>query len=291
MITKILDNNIKLFGNNFTVNKIEVGFTNQVYNVNDEFIVKIFRDKEKFDAEQYFYKFYKGDFIPKIYNFGVLNEKFYSITEKINGKNLYGIWHKLSDMQRKNIIYQLCDFMKKLHINIGKSNWLNYNTNDINKALSALKNNEFVRENMHLFKNVIAEFPFVFGENESVCLIHNDLHFDNVFYCNGKIKIIDFDRCMLAPQDYELGIILRMNKAPHLFANENDEAKVEQKDYKKNTDYLQEFYPEIFKIKKLDKRLACYDLIYNLYLLNGFPNSNRLKEEIINSFNIILNCV
>ena len=27
-------------------------------------------------------------------------------------------------------------------------------------------------------------------------LIHNDLHFDNIFFNDGKIKLIDFERSM-----------------------------------------------------------------------------------------------
>ena len=41
IINIIIEKNKNLFGDNLSVKKINVGFTNTVYNINDSFIVKI----------------------------------------------------------------------------------------------------------------------------------------------------------------------------------------------------------------------------------------------------------
>ena len=49
-------------------------------------------------------------------------------------------------------------------------------------------------------------------KSDEFVLVHNDLHFDNIFYKDGKIKLIDFERSMYAPKDFELHIIYYMTR-------------------------------------------------------------------------------
>jgi len=44
IINKIIEHNKELFGDDFNVEKINVGFTNAIYKVNNSFIVKICND-------------------------------------------------------------------------------------------------------------------------------------------------------------------------------------------------------------------------------------------------------
>ncbi len=122
MINKIIESNKILFGNNPMINKINIGFTNTIYNVNDSFIIKIcsnIDNEEKFKKEIEFYKANRdNDLIPKLYYSNIEKTDtiyMYEILERIDGVSLYNVWHTYSEEQREDIIRQLCDVMKKMH--------------------------------------------------------------------------------------------------------------------------------------------------------------------------------
>lgn len=90
IINKIIKQNSSLFGTNPIIEKINVGFTNTIYKLNDSFIIKICtnRDNEKkFIKEIEFYKANEdNDLIPKLYYSSIDKQDipyFYEIIEKI----------------------------------------------------------------------------------------------------------------------------------------------------------------------------------------------------------------
>ena len=115
IVKQIIRNRESLFGSNPIVNKINIGFTNTLYNVNNLFIIKICTDinnEEKFKKEINFYNSNKdNDLISKLY-FSSINKEdvpyMYEILEKIDGVSLYDVWHKLDESERESIIKQLC---------------------------------------------------------------------------------------------------------------------------------------------------------------------------------------
>lgn len=127
IVKKIIENNKSLFGDNPTINKINVGFTNTLYSVDDSLIIKICSDinnEPKFNKEIEFYNANKdNNLIPKLYyaNTDKIDiPYYYEILEKIKGVSLYDVWHTFSEEQRENIIKQLCEAMKQIHNNKGK---------------------------------------------------------------------------------------------------------------------------------------------------------------------------
>ena len=128
IINIIIEKNKNLFGDNLSVKKINVGFTNTVYNINDSFIVKIcsnINNENEFKKEIDFYKANENNtLIPKLYYSDTQKidvPYIYEIIEKVEGVTLYYVWHKFSEEQRENVIKQLCDAMKQMHLNIGKN--------------------------------------------------------------------------------------------------------------------------------------------------------------------------
>ena len=73
--------------------------------------------------------------------------------------------------------------------------------------------NIFSEEEKDLINKAYLKFDEYLDSDEFV-LVHNDLHFDNIFYKDGKIKLIDFERSLYAPKDFELDIIYRMIRKP-----------------------------------------------------------------------------
>ena len=79
IIDLIVKNNTSLFGTDPSIKKINVGFTNTLYKINDSYIVKVCTDignEEEFKNEINFYNSNKGNsLIPKLY---------YANTDKTN---------------------------------------------------------------------------------------------------------------------------------------------------------------------------------------------------------------
>ena len=108
IINTILKQNTTLFGINHKVEKINVGFTNTIYNIDDFFIVKICTNSNNENAFQKEIEFYKtnkiNNLIPKMY-YSSTDKKdipyFYEIIEKIDGVSLYNVWHTFNEEQRE----------------------------------------------------------------------------------------------------------------------------------------------------------------------------------------------
>lgn len=279
IINTILKQNTNLFGINPKIEKINVGFTNTIYNINDSFIVKIctnINNEIKFQKEIDFYKTNReNNLIPKLY-YSNTDKKdipyFYEIIEKVDGVSLYNVWHTFSEKQMEEIIKQLCIAMKSIHSNIGESyDW----TKEISDSFASLyekakKLNIFNQEELKLLDYAYAKFEKYLASNDFV-LIHNDLHFDNILFSDGKIKLIDF----------ELDILYRMIRKPWKFASEETEQYTNLSHYSNIMTYIEKYYPEIVNIPNLYRRLAIYDIVYFLKHLIQHPDIEELKNDVL----------
>lgn len=296
----IIDNIIKLsediFGKNPNIEKINVGFTNTIYDVDNKFIIKIctnIHNEENFKKEIEFYKSnINNDLIPKLYYSSTDKKEipyFYEIIEKVEGVTLYNVWHTFSEEQREDVIRQLCYAMKIMHSNKGTSyNWMEYLKNIFIPLLEQAKDKKiFDDEQINLLENVYRCFEQYLESNEFV-LIHNDLHFDNIFINNGTIKIIDFERAIYAPKDFELDILYRMIRKPWKFASDETEQFTDEKYYSNIMNYIEKYYPELINIDNLYKRLAIYDMIYFLEQYVEHPEYEDLKEDVLVAANIVI---
>lgn len=296
IINRIVVQNKSLFGDNPDIDKINVGFTNTIYSVNDKYIIKICSktdNEENFKKEINFYNANKGNkLIPKLYYASTDKTKipyYYEILEKIEGVTVYDIWHTLNEEQREDIIRQLCDAMKQFHSNKKVvDNWIDNNKTLFMSCFNRAKElNLLTSDEIELLDKASLKFDELFKTNEYV-LVHNDLHFDNVFYNNGKIKLIDFERSMYAPREYELGIIYRMIRFPCKFASEENEKYTKKKDYENIMSYIERYYPELIHIDNLYEKLAAYDMIYYLQPYINNPKYIEDKEDTLNAAKIVV---
>ena len=294
IIDSIIKQNQSLFGNNPSIEKINIGFTNEIYNINDKYIVKVctnINNEKDFKREISFYEFNKdNELIPKLFYSSTDKTNipyYYEILEKISGVSLYSVWYTYSEEQREDVIKQLCDIMKIFHSVKGdKYSWLDYIKNKYNDLFDKAKD-LFNEEEKILLNRAYLEFDKYLDCNEFV-LVHNDLHFDNIFVENGKIKVIDFERSMYAPRDFELDIIYRMIRKPWKFASEETEKYVDIKDYSNIMNYIEKYYHELFEIDNLYIRLAIYDIVYFLEQLLEYPHLKELKEDILSAVDIVI---
>ena len=296
IIEKIIKQNKELFGENVKLKKVNVGFTNTIYIVNDKYVVKIctnYNNEKSFEKEINFYKSnVNNDLIPKLYCSNIEKKDvpyYYEIIEKVSGVSLYNVWHTLDEKQREKIIKQLCDAMKRFHSNIGVSYDWTKKTKDlfINLYEKAKALNIFSNDELQILDNAYSKFDKYLESNEFV-LIHNDLHFDNIIYNNGKIKLIDFERSIYAPRDFELDILYRMIRKPWKFASEETEEYTKLEDYENIMKYIERYYPEIIHIDYLYKRLAIYDIVYYLKQYINNPSIIELKEDVLSAAKIVI---
>lgn len=288
-IIQIINHHKNLFGENPTITKINVGFTNTIYSINDSFIIKICTNKENennFKREIDFYNSnQENNLIPKLYYSNADKTEipyYYEIIEKVKGVSLYNVWHTFTEEQREEIIKQLCTAMKQIHSNKGNPyDWTKLFKEQFALLYSkALSMNLFTEEEQQLINHAYSKFEKYLQSTDFV-LVHNDLHFDNIFYDDGKIKIIDFERSMIAPKDFELDILFRMVRKPWKFASEKTEDFCDSSDYTSIRLYIERYYPELINIPHLSQRLAIYDMEYFLSQLIDYPHLNELKQDVL----------
>ncbi len=295
IIKKIVHQNKSLLGNNPQVSKINIGFTNTLYNVDDKYIIKVCTDEtneDKFKKEINFYNSNKDNtLIPKLYISNTDKNDvpyMYEILEKIEGVSLYEVWYKLDESEREEIIKQLCEVMKKFHSNKGQAyDWVK-KISDLFVGLyeKAKESKFFSDEELIQLNEAYLKFPEYLKSDEFV-LVHNDLHFDNIFYKDGRIKLIDFERSVYAPKDFELDILYRMIRKPWKFASEENEQYTKLSDYENIMSYIEKYYPELIHIDNLYKRLAIYDIVYFLNQYINAPQYDELKQDVLKAVEIV----
>ena len=297
IVESIINGNSNIFSGPNNVSKVDVGFTNTIYSVDDKYIIKICSDlnnEEKFKKEILFYKANEdNELIPKLYFSDITKvvvPYLYEVIEKIDGVTLYDVWHTFSEEERENVIKQLCDAMKKFHSNKGVAyDWVLKTSSLFLDLYEKAKSFDlFSNEEIKLLDEAYKRFPELLESSEFV-LVHNDLHFDNIFYKDGKIKLIDFERSIYAPKDFELDILYRMIRKPWKFASEENEKYTNLKDYENIMGYIEKYYPELINIPNLYERLAIYDIVYFLKQYIGNPSISELRSDIIKAASIVAN--
>ncbi len=289
MIDKIISKNKQLLKDITSINKVNVGFTNTIYILNNKYVIKICTDiknEPKFKKEIDFYnKNQNNNLIPKLYLSDISKKDIpymYEIIEKVEGKTLFNVWHTLNENEREDIIKQLCLAMKEFHSHTtNKYDWSQKTKDIFNPVYNKAKElNLFNKDEISLIDKAYSLFDKYLESNEFV-LVHNDLHFDNIFYNNKKIKLIDFERSLYAPKDFELDIIYRMVRKPYKFASEETEKYTKESDYKNIMKYIEKYYPELIKTRDLYKRLYIYDIVYYMKQYIEYTHLNELKENIL----------
>ena len=283
IIVKLIDSNELLKNSNYKL--INSGFTNTIYEV-DNYIVRICTNKnneERFKNEIDFYNKYNNTNtnIPKLYFSDITKNivpYYYQIMEKVNGVTLYEIWYKLNEEERFDVVIKIIDIFKSFHLS--KVQEYDFNTY-IKKKINILLNEcNLNNESFTKLFNLCNKYFCVnkFG------LIHGDLHFDNFIYNEGEIKLLDFERCMIAPIDYDFKLFSRYYSEPWLWASAKTDMLTVENDYQDLITMFIDNYEELSKIPYLKERLKIYEI---MELLNNYKNTkniNRLNNvyKIIN---------
>lgn len=283
IIEKILEKNNILFPEN--ISRFVSGQINHVYDINNECVLKIEGDIEskkglfKHQPEVIKKLLSVGAKIPKIIDYGKINGKEYLLMEKVSGNNLSYRWLNFSDSQKENFLIQLAEQLKEIHS-------IKFN----NYALPICRQKRFsdfheaIKDSIKFKKIDKAKLSTSFTEsveyleyfyykninlitNEEPVLIHNDFHFENIFYLKDRITgIIDWDWACQAPRDYELWKLVDYFYEPSDYVEESMESTYSKYIPQNEFKILRKVYPELFKSEDLCDKIRIY-LLNNIIRL------------------------
>ena len=272
---KIANQNFEIFGQINSIEEVNAGYRNTIFNINNENIIKICTNKaleKSFKTEYNFYISNKGNqFIPNFYKYDD-SKKYcdyvYEIIERFEGKTLYYYWYKMSEIEREETIKNLITIVKQFHsVKTESFDWENKIECDIRKWIEKCKD-LFDSEDYAIIMKSIEKYKEYFVDNR-FALLHNDLHFDNIIYNNGDLKIIDFNDSMNAPIDFEFRILYMCQYRPWKWANIEIDSNQKPEDYKNIWNYIKKYYKELAEIKYLEQRMVIYSI---------WDDSKHLKE-------------
>ena len=258
--------------------KLDAGFTNICYKVG-EYIIRICVDSKNegnFEKEMDFYlKNKENPYIPKCYitdKSKTLIPYEYEVIEYIEGKTLYEIWYQLSEKEREDIIIKVIEVIKSIHkIEVEPFDFKEYLKKELKRLL---KDNQL---DGTISQKLLQSCDKYFEENH-FGIIHGDLHFDNLIYRNDRIYIIDFERIMVAPIDYDFKIFDRCQYHPWLWASEKTDMLTVEEDYQRLLPILIKNYGELRKIKYFWERLTIYQILDDLREYKNNKNQELLSN-------------
>ncbi|MFH1694398.1 MAG: aminoglycoside phosphotransferase family protein [Patescibacteria group bacterium] len=282
-----------------SIEKIEIGFTNEVYSVNNEFIFKVCKaesNEDNFQREKLFYDFFKGDIpVPEVTVYDdskQVYERVFMVYPKIEGDNLYAKWHLMDNKERRDVVRQLCEILKVINLkpyeNKAKEFGLNLPESWCDVVCSRIQEHlGKVREGKLLPLDFIEKVGGFVEENQKalseqkIALVYWDIHFDNVLVKGSEVVgILDFERTELASIDFVLDVVKRMVDYPKKYMAEEYEKFAKVEDYAHLMDWFKEFYPGLFSFKHLKERLALYSIEHDLKTLLDWHNSGETQETI-----------
>lgn len=272
-----------------TISKIAVGFSNDVYDINDQYILKISRSKaynQNIKKDICYCRLFKNQLpVPQMIYEGKSESqggRNYFIYHKIKGENLYNLWHICTENQKRGYIRQICEMLKIINQaerDKTLKSWKEIISSKINSKLEQIKNRGHLPDKIISLVHDFIETVRL--DDQNMALINWDLHFDNFLVKDHQIVgFLDFENVITASLDYQMTLVKRMVRNPVKYASDHAARLVAKEDYKNLIDEYQEFYPEMFDFTDISKRIRLYAIEHCLGDLCLFPDNEDLKKEL-----------
>jgi aminoglycoside phosphotransferase (APT) family kinase protein len=284
------------------IDKIEIGFSNDVYSIDDRYILKVGKSEE--DDQYLLRDIYLCNLLadrvpaPRIIYSDVsrtLLDRVFMIYHKIPGNNLYSRWHLLEVDQRRELTRQICSFLRRINetpyegfarefgIDIEQSwhdrmkGWIDGRLDKVTElgllpAETLARTRTFLDENLAVLRQ------------EKMALTYHDPHFDNIIVSDDDTRIagvLDFERTDILSIDFVLDLVRRMVNQPGKYASEESEPFTRMEHYSELMEWYEEFYPEGFAFEDLDKRLDIYTIEHSLAEIFYYPEVPAAREELL----------
>lgn len=275
----------RIIGESITeIKKISYGYTNQIYSINDKYIIKICINENNYKnfqrASEFCKKYYGTINCPRII-YSCLdpkNRNMWQIEEKAKGVNLSFKWGRFNYKEKESVVSKICESLKSIHNipvedvfeNGMKTNdWIEKFKKDIEKKIDSLTKKEINFSELYdSIRNYVDKNIEALDETDfRIC--HTDMHFDNILIDDeNNITILDYDRLRISSLDYELNIFNVMQRTPTIIVNDEMKNRVKKDEYAEILELLSKEYKEMFKFEQLDKRLNIYAIKHYLGLLS-----------------------
>ena len=270
------------------IEKINIGYSREVYRINDELILKIIKN-EKLEndtkKEVDFYNKYHLPFSPKIikYDFSkTIIPYLYFIEENISGELLMNKWKYLSKNEKEIIIKQILNKLDYIH----KIYDLSYPVDDLSAEYdrylkTVVESNILNEDKIKYLKELKEIIPYLIKDKQK-CLIHGDFHFNNVIIDkDNECKIIDFERVKNSYLEREYDPLNRMVRNPNSLINNNTKVVEGRNDFNTIMDSIFEYY----KYNNQDdfkNMLLLFDCINSLMWLPKYPDYDLYHDVLFN---------
>lgn len=284
-----------------SIERMEIGFSNDVYSVDDKYILKAGRSEE--DNEYLLRDIYLCNLLrdrvpaPRVIHCDASRALFggvYFIYHKIPGANLYGRWHLLEVSERRELTRQICSILRRINqtpyegfarefgIDTEQS-WQDRMQSRLNGWLKKVGERELLpAETLTKTRRFLNENSGVLRQ-EKMALTYHDPHFDNIIVSEDDriAGILDFESTDILSIDYVLDLVRRMVSRPGKYASEESEPFTRVEDYSELMDWYEEFYPEVFGFDDLGKRLDIYTVEHSLAEIFWYPEGTAARQELL----------
>lgn len=283
-----------------TITKIEIGFSNYVYDIDGQYIVKASRtsDDDEIDLRKEIYLCnYIKDVVPAptiLYSdeSRTAINRVFIVYRKIQGQNLYQRWHTYTESERRELIKTICnyvraiaslpyaEFVSKFNLTV-PIDWEVFIASRIDELIEQVKAEGSLPQEL---EQGIREFVTKnrgFLKVAKLALLYVDPHFDNFLVEGSRITgMLDFESMNVRSIDWVLHLVQRMQQEPKKYASESFEDSINPADYTHLMKWYREFYPELFEFKNIDVRLKLYAIKHNLSDLVGWPHVESLRGNL-----------
>jgi aminoglycoside phosphotransferase (APT) family kinase protein len=265
------------------IEKIDVGFSNYIYSVDDKYILKAAKsegDNQYLQREIYICGVFNGKLpAPTIIHADISKQvldRVFIIYQKIQGSNLYMKWHEFSVEERRKVVSDICSYLKiinstpyeeyakKFNIDTSRS-WCDQVVTKINGHMAEIERQQLLEQALiDTIKGFVNDNKHVL-EEQKIALTYYDPHFDNFIVQDKKVAgMLDFERTEVFSIDYVLDLVKRMVDRPKKYASAAAEQFIAPQDYADLLTWYKEFYPELFNFSDMDMRLTIYSIAQEL---------------------------
>lgn len=291
---KIAQVNKDIFGDIESIEEINAGFNNSIFCVNNKYIIKVCGDTSKenlFDVEASFYNVNKdNENIPTLYRYDKSKNDVpyvYEVIEKVDGKSVYYYWYKMNEQEREEFVKELVVVLKRVHSKEYQA--YDWSSSIKERVLSSFNQtiDMFSEDERTIILESFEKYDEILSDNK-FCLIHNDLHFDNILLDdNNNIKLIDFNDSQVAPFDFDLRLLYMSVSLPWKWANSDMDPLQKPEDYRNLFKYIKKYYPELDNVKYLEERMLVYWVLDDLELLPIYREKESKERIIVNCRKIL----
>lgn len=225
--------------------------------------------------------------VPALIGYGQAYFGEWLVVRRVAGEELSRRWLKLDDHHRERAINSLGEALQKLHqidaaaAGLDPPPWTTEDSLEcphqlpVSRLLDLLARADQLR---FVDAGVIrAAVQIVLDaedalDDASPCLVHGDLHFENVLVDEWALAaLIDFEWTRPGPPDLDLDVLLHSLADPELHVAGDDNALPKRRDFDHVTSWLRSAYPALFAHPRLIERLTVYRLSYDVRELLKHP--------------------